>query len=136
MSSVSSSARHGWLGSAATTSVEFALVLTAFLWLLLGTIDLARYFLTVQAVVGLLGEAGRVSLMDPNWAPCGNNSWTDIATISPLLDASQVYLCVYQGESGVGPNTVSLTVSYPFTPYTPGLGGLAGTITEATSYSY
>ena len=98
MSSVSNSARRRRVTG--TTSVEFALVLVAFLWLLLGTIDLARYFYTVQALVGLLSEAGRVSLMDPGWGPCGNDSWTDIATISPLLDTSQVYLCVDQGLAG------------------------------------
>jgi hypothetical protein len=123
-------------GDAGTTSVEFAIILLAFLWLLLGTIDLARYFYTVQAVVGLMSEAGRVSLMDPEWGPCGNNSWTDIATISPLLDSNQVNLCVSQGLAGVGVNTVKVTVTYPFTPYTPGLSALAGTITETTTYTY
>jgi len=121
---------------AGTTSVEFALILVAFLWLLLGIIDLSRYFYTVQAVVGLLGEAGRVSLMDPDWQPCGTASWSDAATIAPLLDASQVYVCVTQGPGGVGVNTVNVMVTYPFTPFTPGLSALAGTITETTNYSY
>jgi Flp pilus assembly protein TadG len=69
MSSVSNSKRRTWLGKLGTTSLEFALVLASFLWLLLGTIDIARYLYTVQALIGLMGEAGRVALMDTTWAP-------------------------------------------------------------------
>jgi hypothetical protein len=136
MSFVSNNRRRRLVGNKGTTSIELALVLLLFLWLLVGTIDLARYLFTVQAVVGLMGEAGRVSLMNQLWHPCGTDSWADIATISPLLDASKVNLCVAQSGAGVGLNTVTVTVSYPFTPYTPGLSGLGGTITEKTAYSY
>jgi hypothetical protein len=128
--------RRRRLGNPAATSLEFALVLSAFLWLFLGTIDVARYVFVVQGLVGLLGEAGRQSLMDPNWAPCGTNSWTNIATISPLLDANNVTLCVYQGLSDNGVNQATVIVQYQFTPYTPGLAGLGGPITETTTYTY
>jgi hypothetical protein len=136
MSSVSNSTRRVWLGKPGTTSIEFALVLVWFLWLLLGTIDIARYLYTVQALVGLMGEAGRVALMDPTWGPQGTNSWSQIATIAPLLDANQVTLMVYPAQSNVGVNMVTVSVSYPFTPYTPGLAALTQTITETTKYSY
>ncbi|HTC07806.1 MAG TPA: TadE family protein [Acetobacteraceae bacterium] len=139
MSSVSSSKRRAWLGKPGTSSIELAFILPAFLWLLLGTIDIARYLYTVQALVGLMGEAGRVATMGGNfdWGQCSNNWWPQIATIAPLLDANNVTLCVTPGGgSGSGPITMNVQVSYPFTPYTPGLGALAGPITEATNYTY
>ena len=142
MSSVSSSKRRAWLGRPGTSSIELAFILPAFLWLLLGTIDIARYLYTVQALVGLMGEAGRVAIMDSNFGnglpPCSNNYWSQIATIAPLLDANNVSLCVTPASwsSGSGVITVTVSVSYPFTPYTPGLGALAGPITEATNYTY
>ncbi len=136
MLSVSNSPWRRWLGRAGSTSIELALVLLSFLWLLLGTIDLARYLFTVQSVVALMSEAGRVSLMDPSWAPRGVNSWSQIATIAPLLDPAQVSLDVSQGFTGVGPVYVYVTVSYPFTAFAPGLSGLNGTITESTAYTY
>jgi hypothetical protein len=116
-----------------TTSLEFALILTAFLWLVPGTIDMARYFFTVQ---GVMSEAGRMSLMDSNWGPCGIDYWGDIASIAPLLDPTRVKLCVSRGYIGSGPTTMSVTVRYPFTPFTPGLSALTRTISESTSYTY
>lgn len=136
MSSASNSNRRRGSGGAGTTTLEFALVLLSFLWLVMGTIDIARYFFMVQGVLGVMSEAGRVSLMDPNWGPCGTDSWDDIASIAPLLNPSQVYLCVTQGYVGSGPTTVSVTVTYPFTPFTPGLSALTGTISESTAYTY
>jgi Flp pilus assembly protein TadG len=138
MSYVSNSKRRTRLGKAGTTSIEFALILVWFLWLLLGTIDIARYLYTVQALVGLMGEAGRVALTNPNFGPCGPNSWTQIATIAPLLDANAVNLCVTPAalSAGFGVITVNVQVQYQFTPYTPLLGALAQTITETTNYTY
>ena len=130
------------------SSLEFAFILPAFLVLLMGTIDVARYLYTVQALVGLMGEAGRVAIMagHPDWPQCPNqasNWWPQTATIAPLLDANNVYLCITPGGgSGAGPLTMSVQVSYPFVTYTPffgkltGLSGLNGQITELTSYTY
>lgn len=136
MSSDSNSNRRRGCSRAGTTSLEFALILTAFLWLVLGTIDIARYFFMVQGVLGVMSEAGRVSLMDPDWGPCGTDTWDNIGSVAPLLNPAQVYLCVTQGYVGSGPTTVSVTVTYPFTPFTPGLSALTGTISESTSYTY
>lgn len=84
------------------SSLEFAFILPAFLVLLMGTIDVARYLYTVQALVGLMGEAGRVAIMagHPDWPQCPNqasNWWPQTATIAPLLDANNVYLCITPG---------------------------------------
>jgi Flp pilus assembly protein TadG len=116
--------------------LELALVLVPFVWLMLGTIDIARYIFTLQQVVGLLSEAGRMSLTSIDWAPFGTNSWAGISTVAPLLDPTQVTLDVTQGLSGVGVYYSSVTVQYPFVAYTPGLAMLSGTITETTNYAY
>jgi Flp pilus assembly protein TadG len=139
MSSVSNSKRRAWRGKLGTSSLEFAMILPAFLWLLLGTIDVARYLYTVQALIGLMGEAGRVAIMNPNFGQCpGSNSnwWPQIATIAPLLDANNVNLCVSEPSAGTGALTVSVSVSYKFVAYTPLLNALNGPITESTSYTY
>ncbi len=136
MSSASNSPRlRGRLGNAATTSIEFALVLLVFLWMLFGTIDIARYLFITQSLVGLMGEAGRASIFE-QFSPTCPTTWANISTVAPLLDASQVTLCIQQSGTGGGNIWVTVQVSYPFTPYTPGLSALGGTITEYTQYTY
>jgi Flp pilus assembly protein TadG len=135
MSSASNSARRRGLGRAGVSTLEFALVGVAFLMFLLGGFDLARYIFTVQSMVAVMTQAGRYSLANPTWGPCGVDSWTGIATVAPFLDSSQVNLCVLQ-TSGTGLSTSTVTVTYPFTAVTPGLTALTGTITETTTYSY
>jgi Flp pilus assembly protein TadG len=131
MSSVSNNKRRTWLGKLGTTSLEFAFILPWFLWLLLGTIDIARYLYTVQALIGLMGEAGRLAIMNPIAPPPGTEQ---IATIAPLLDANQVTLTVTQTSYNL--YTVTVQVQYQFVAYTPLLGGLSGPITESTTYTY
>ena len=144
MSSVSNSKRRTWLGKLGTTSLEFALHPAGVPGLLLGTIDIARYLYTVQALVGLMGEAGRVAIMDPNLdvatVPQPTNWWPQLRRSLRCLTPT-TSICASPRRRvrlAPGPITVSVTVSYPFVTYTPvfgkltGLSGLNGQITEST----
>ncbi|MGG5817310.1 TadE/TadG family type IV pilus assembly protein [Falsiroseomonas sp. HW251] len=80
------------------TAVEFAFVGSAFVLLVFGTIELARYYFTAQSLRTLSAEAARTSLIsigqslysaNNNTAPCGNlansNVYFDNATQNALL---------------------------------------------------
>ena len=144
MSSVSNKRRRG-LGCAGISSLEFALVFVPFIWLMTGIFDIGRYFFTIQSMVTLMSEAERYSMLNPLWAPCGTDSWAGAATLAPLLDPTEINLCVTPlngvGTNGPGAVTqIQLTVSYPFTAITPGLGLLDHTssnpLTQTATISY
>jgi hypothetical protein len=137
MSFVSNSGRRGWLGSAGVTSLELALVLLPFLFLMTAVFDLGRYLFTVQSMVTLMTEAARYSKVYPDQTPlCGVNTWPNTATVAPLLDPTQVNLCITSLNPTYGVMQVQVTVTYPFTAATPGLSTLDGTLTETATYSY
>jgi hypothetical protein len=144
MSSVSNRRRRG-LGCSGITSLEFALVFVPFIWLMTGIFDIGRYFFTIQSMATVLSGAERYSMINPLWAPCGTDSWATAATIAPLLDSTQINLCVTPingvGTNGPGAVTqIQVTVTYPFTAVTPGLGVLNTTesspLTQRATISY
>jgi hypothetical protein len=144
MSSASNRRRRG-LGCAGISSLEFALVFVPFIWLMTGIFDIGRYFFTIQSMATLMSEAERYSMINPLWAPCGTDSWADAASLVPLLDSTQINLCVIAingpGSAGAGGvSQVQLTVTYPFTAVTPGLGLLDHTssnpLTQTSTISY
>jgi hypothetical protein len=157
MSSVSN--RRSCLGNAGVTSLELALVLVVFMWLLMGVFDLGRYFFTVQSMVTLMAEAGRyvtiagegsgtalqgVAAQGAGPECYAINTFSSISAVvpPPLLDPTQGQICInVLTPFGLGVNQIQVTVNYPFTAFTPGLSGLNGTLTEnplteTATYSY
>ena len=139
MSCVCSRRRRRRSGNAGVTSLEVALVLGPFLFLLLGVCDFGRYFFTLQSMTTLMAEAARTAIIYGPYseqAPgCGPNSWPGISTVAPLLDPAQVYLCI-NPISLYGVSQVQVTVQYPFDANTPGLSALSGLLQQTATYSY
>jgi Flp pilus assembly protein TadG len=133
------------LGVHGSTSLETALVLLPFLMLLFAGIDLGRFFMTTQSMLMLVTNAGHAALV-ANTAnasmPCGVNSWPDGTALVPLLDPTQVNLCMAAtGFDEFGHVTgVTVTVTYPFTTFMPLPSGFSwlpsGNLTRSITYSY
>jgi hypothetical protein len=120
------------------TSLELALVLVAFLWMMMGIFDLARYLVIVQSLVTLMTDAERYAVIDPLDATnyCfGAATWPNTATSAPLLDPNQVNVSICQ-VTVAGVNQMQVTATYPFAAITPGLEALNGTVTETTIYAW
>jgi hypothetical protein len=72
-------------------------------------------------------------------------AWAGIASNAPLLDPSQVGVCVgvWQGDplgngqtAGGGVWVMTATATYNFTPLTPGLDALLGPMSATVYYQY
>ena len=146
MSSVSNSVRRRRFGCAGTTSLELALVMLPFLWLMMGTIDIGRYLFTVQSMTTVMTDAHR-SVMLAYAAGGGNavpegcfnfSSWSSTAHQyanttdgpPPLLDPAQgtVIVTAITKIIGWGTQQMQVTVRYPFVPITPWLNLLTGAL--------
>ena len=123
MSRFGSSERSG-LGRRGATALEFALVANTLLLLLLGSIEMGRYFFVSESMRYLVGEVARATIIDPDAA------WTDakkaaIAAKTPILQASDLTLTVNvnrQTAPATSVATVTGSYRYQFTlPYLSGL---------------
>ncbi len=130
-----SSSRRAWLGRRGATSLEFAIISVAFLTLLVGSMDLGRYYLVEHSLRSVVSEAVRAALADSTLSGC-SAPWAKVGAITPLLDSNLITLCVTQNANTYGVITVTVNVSYTFSAISPMLASLNGTITEATAVSY
>jgi hypothetical protein len=69
------------------TSLEWALVAAAFMFMVISIFDLARYVVVTQSVATVMMEAGRACLVG-NCPPDGNG-WSQLPIIAPMVDSSQ-----------------------------------------------
>ncbi len=135
MSPACSRRRRRRLGRRGATSIEFALISIAFLTLLIGAMDLGRYFLIEHSLRSVVSEALRAALADTTLSGC-SAPWTKVGAITPMLDPSLITLCVTQNPNTYGKITVTVNVSYTFASISPMLASLNGTISDATVVSY
>ena len=109
--------------SSGASALEFSLVLMPFLLLLVGSMELGRYYFTAENIRSLVAETGRQAVLNKNFG--GNGSCASlsdankqiIAKKTPFVNWHDLTICV---QNGVGPGTVNITVqaSYPFsTPF-------------------
>jgi hypothetical protein len=141
MSSVSNRRRR--LGSAGVASLEFALIMVPFLWMVLAVFDLGRYLFTVQAMVTLVTDTQRyVMLNTEDGVPPGCvdfNAWSNTTSAGPPpvgLDASLGTICVtfVNQQTGWSAIQVLVSVQYPFVAITPGLSALTSLMTDQGDY--
>ena len=117
------------LRRAGATSLEFALVLLAFLVLLLGIVDVSRYLYTLQAMSDLASRAARAGVAGTLAAQsCQDVSSSPLPfTVPPLLDPA-TQLCVTIGnDTASGATTITATVTSPYTSTLIGNAGLSTT---------
>lgn len=123
------------LGRAGVTSLEFALVVWLFLMVMLGSVDLGRYYLVQHSLRTVAAEAART------WLAYDNNSnrnlsaqptTASVAAIAPFLDVQDLTVTVNQPNNS-GITIITVTATYTFTAWSPLWSStLDGTISEST----
>ena len=105
--------------------VEFALAITVFMLLVVGTFDLARAYLAYTVVANAAREAGRygaVHVADVNWAPAAQQAGMNLAvgvdTAALTLNPST--------QTIDGLLYITVSGSYRFHSITPLVGALLG----------
>jgi hypothetical protein len=125
------------------TSLETALVLLAFLMLLLGVIDVARYLFALQSLDDLANRAVRAGIASDTLVLGHGGSACPLAataglpfTLPPFLDPATT-VCIVQGTIS-GSRVVTVTVTSPFSAVTPGLSALtsSGAMTQTVQMAY
>ena len=111
--------------------MEFALVSTAFVMMLLGTIDLGRYYFTSEAVRTVTAQAARdalISYRSNGLCPDEGVIETGALTRTPFLGANSLVLRVTCPNGS--PQVLNVTTSYPFSFMIPWIP-LSPTITDS-----
>lgn len=126
-------------------ALEFGLIGAVFFTLMLGGIEVGRYFATQQALHNLMGEALR------QWqVAIGNTSGVNPASISgicsslptpslstvPLLRVANVSFTGRSCSMAAGIITVTVTINYPYSFYGPLASIAPTTLSETSSLSF
>ena len=114
--------------------VEFALILPIFLLIIFGIIDLGRGVFAYNAIQNAAREGVRVAIVDQNEDVIADEVQDHAVGLG--LDDSDVSLSFLQPDTMTTPcNTpiaisceVEILVDYKFTPATPVIGNIIGTI--------
>ncbi|HET6239945.1 MAG TPA: TadE/TadG family type IV pilus assembly protein [Acetobacteraceae bacterium] len=136
------SRRRSWwrLGRAGVTSLEFGVVALLFLIVLIGCMDLGRYYLVEHSRRTIAAEAARARLVGaigniPN--PTAGPYSDSFAAIAPFTNDTNLTLIVTQTPSfKLGVTETTATAFYAFTAYSPIWSSLTGKINEKTVWSY
>ena len=126
--------RPGWrrLGRAGVTSLEFALVAALFFTVLIGCMDLGRYFLIAQSLRTVTAEAARLALVNGMWGQIDPTAYS-FGAMTPLVDNANLTLTVTPKALALGGvRKLTVTATYVFTAYSPIWTVLNGTISEST----
>jgi len=113
------------MGRPAQALVEFALAITVFMLLVLGTFDLARAYMAYTVVANAAREAGRygaVHVGETGWAAAAVQAGTNLAV---GLDPTALSLTAATETIGTLPY-ISVSGTYRFHSLTPLVGGLLG----------
>lgn len=152
--------RSIWRNRHGATALEYAMVFPAFAFLLLGTIELGRYFITVQMVNTVAAEAARVALIDYDKKNASGQSYVS-STIedvmrarAPFLSATDLNISVTRTDYATalaeghadyakrGMSDINVTATYPFTTvmrvifFGRNFNFLNQTITSTTTYRF
>lgn len=141
MSASASPRRHRpGLGKRGTTSLEFALVGSLLMSLLLGSIEVSRYMFTLESMRVVVSEAVRlVTLqgsrnMNAGSAPCTNLSGPldGAGAQTAFLNVALLTVAMSGCSTQAGITTVAVTVNYEFTFTVPLFGGTSRPLSETS----
>ena len=133
------------LGNAGVTSLEFAIVALVFLSLIIGCMDLGRYYIIEHSLRSFASEAARAALANTTMSASSSNAmsyysgqaWSgSLTAIVPFLDPAILTLNVSQNPNTTGVVSIDVTATYQFTAISPIWNSLNGTLTETTKISY
>jgi hypothetical protein len=137
--------RLNLLRQSGTSSLEFALVAVPFVFMLVGGMDLGRYFITRHSLHTLVDETARsavVNCFNQKACPYGtavptpSNLWSKVPFLQQsLAGASLTVSQTFDTTTGI--RTITATANYPFAFALPAWTGLYSTgITETTNLKY
>jgi Flp pilus assembly protein TadG len=118
------------------TSLEFGIVALLFLTVVIGCMDLGRYYLVEHSLRTIVAEAARAALVDSSINGTVDPTTVGFAAITPFVDNANLTLQVTQPSGFPGVNQISVTATYMFTPYSPIWSALTGPIRESTVLWY
>ncbi len=116
-----------------TNLVEFAIIATAFLLLVFGTIDLGRAVFQYNMLASSAREGARVAIIQSNT----NTQVTNraVASSANLLAAGDVTISGTRTCAAQPCGTVTVAVRRTFTPVTPLIAGIVGSSLTLTASS-
>lgn len=129
------------LGRRGATSLEFAMVATVLLTLLLGAAEAGRYMMTLQSLRSATDEAVRLAMLrgganlNAGSAPCTGMSGALSGAASRVAFLSSASLTATMSACATASNgisSVTVTVSYPFTFQFSYFGARSRTLSEST----
>lgn len=129
------SSRSAWrrLGRAGVSSLEFGIVALLFLTVLIGCMDLGRYYLIEHSLRTIVAEAARAAQVNPSITGTIDPTTASFAAIAPFIDNANLTLTVTQTPSfRIGIRKITVTGSYAFTAFSPIWSALDGTISDKT----
>jgi Flp pilus assembly protein TadG len=114
--------------------VELALILPMLLFIVLGTLDLGRLFISYDSVLNAAHEGAFYAAYNPSLLPAGVVSQAAAQDPGLGLTASNVTVTCYNGVTTTAKNcsavltgdTVSVVVTYPFRPFTAMIADIPG----------
>ena len=130
------------LRNAGVTSLEFGIVAATFMVLVIGCMDLGRYYIIEHSLRAFTSEAARAALANASLSASGaamntQASLSSLTSIVPFLDPSQLTLSITQNSySTTTPITITVTATYQFTAFSPVWAALTGTITDSAQVTY
>jgi Flp pilus assembly protein TadG len=148
MSRASSNRRRSVLGSAGTTSMEFALIAIPFFFITFATMDLGRYFITQHSLGTLTSELARATLIY-----CTGKSPNSVCTLpaagTPSVQTAKAAVPFLAGAFASGPTasrsvvntntgemTITASASYNFNFFMPLWTGLDGNLSSTTNLRF
>ena len=132
MSPASSSAARRRRWRAGTTSLEFGAVVLLFMLVVIGCMDLGRYYIVAHSMRTLVSECVRAVLAKTTLTDCSS-----VYAMVPMIDTTAVTKDEFvRPGATVGISTIRVTLSYQFTAISPIWTSLSGRISETATVSY
>ena len=128
--------RRRLLDNRGTTAVEMAIVANLLLLLLLGTLEIGRYFFVSESLKHLVGELARAAIVNPDadWS-AQKNTFIARAGILKPEDFSMLNVNVARAAAPAL-TTVIVTANYRYSFILPALSGLVDSINAGVTLRF
>ncbi|WP_191058663.1 TadE family protein [Geminicoccus harenae] len=117
-----------------TTSLEFAIVGALFFAMLIGTMEVGRFYFTQQSLREVTAAAARRAMVDASFSGCAA-PLEEVAGMTPLLRSTSLTLCVTRTTSA-GLTTLTVDAAYPFAAVLPMLQLDGNQLTDRTTVTF
>jgi Flp pilus assembly protein TadG len=137
MSRASSKPLWWRLGRAGVTTLEFGVVAMLFLMVLIGCMDLGRYYVIEHSLRTVVAEAARAAQVNSSLSGSIDPTTASFTALAPFVDNANLNLTVTQTPSGrVSIRQITVIGTYAFTAWSPIWSSLDGLISDQTVVWY